>query len=98
MNVVKQRGQRRTEGYTISQLLSLGVPRSLLYVKRQRSNGSFWTRKINHLAVLEKARQLYREKLVREHPDKGGCHNRMSDLNSVWSTIKRRFNQHGYEI
>jgi hypothetical protein len=89
--------QRKT-GYIVTQLQALGVPRSLLYLKRHRSNGSFWLRRINHLAVLERARQLYRAQVLREHPDKGGCHKRTAELNSIWRSIKQTFTRHGYEI
>jgi len=97
MNVVKKQRSQRRAGYIISQLLALDVPRSLLY--RHRRNGSFWRRDINHLAVLERAHQLYRAKIVQAHPDKeGGSHDQSIQLNSVWNMIKKKFKLHGHTL
>jgi hypothetical protein len=83
----------------IGLLKVLGVPRQLLYVRRIRENGSFWRRKINHLQILEQARQLYRRQVVRAHPDKpGGNLERTVRLNVLWDQIERHFKRHGHEL
>ena len=62
-------------------------------------SGSFWLRKINHLQVLEQARQLYRRQIIAVHPDMpGGCLERTIHLNWVWDEIDRRFRKHGHEL
>jgi hypothetical protein len=48
----------RHNGRIVALLKTLGVPRQLLYVRRIRKNGSFWMRDINHLQILERARQM----------------------------------------
>lgn len=89
---------RRT-GKIITLLKMLGVPRQMLYFRRLRQNGSFWLRKINHLQILEQARWLYRQQIVRVHPDKpGGSTERAMQLNWAWHEIERRFKQHGHEL
>ena len=89
----------RTGGQIIKLLKMLGVPRQMLYVRQLRENGSFWLRSINHLEVLEQARNLYRRQIVRAHPDKpGGCPEQATLLNWTWSEIERRFREHGHEL
>ncbi|MBE0544386.1 MAG: hypothetical protein IH623_23845 [Verrucomicrobia bacterium] len=86
-------------GYIVSLLRTLGVPKQILYVQRVRENGSFWTRRINHLEVLERARWLYRQQIACVHPDKaGGSHERTIELNNTWGKISRRFKEHGHEL
>jgi hypothetical protein len=80
-------------------LKMLGVPSQMLYFRRLRQNGSFWLRKINHLQVLELARQLCQRQIVCVHPDKeGGNTERAMQLNWMWGEIERRFKQHGLEL
>ena len=80
-------------------LKSLGVPKQLLYVPRLNENGSFWRRRIDHLQVLEQARQLYRQQIVCVHPDKaGGNLERTIQLNDSWGKIEQRFKEHGHEL
>jgi hypothetical protein len=80
-------------------LKTVGVPNRMLYVQRVRENGSFWLRPINHLQVLEQARQLYRKQIAYVHPDKpGGSLERTIQLNHIWSQIKQRFKMHGHEL
>jgi len=86
-------------GYIVGLLKLLGVPKQMLYVQRLRENGSFWLRKINHLEVLEQARQLYRMQIVCVHPDKaGGSLERTIQLNDTWGKIRERFKEHGHEL
>jgi hypothetical protein len=94
---------RKVAGHTgckiVGILRKLGVPKQMLYVRRPRPNGSFWLRQINHLQVLEQARQLYRRRIVEVHPDKaGGCLEQAIQLNDSWSKIQQRFKQHGHEL
>ena len=80
-------------------LKTVGVPNRMLYVRRRRENGSFWLRQIDHLEVLEQARQLYRQQIVCVHPDKaGGCLEQTIRLNDAWGKIERRFKKHGHEL
>ena len=86
-------------GQIVRLLKLLGVPRQMLYVERIRENGSFWLRRINHLQVLEQARWLYRQQMVRVHPDKPeGCPEQATQLNWMWGEIERRFREHGHEL
>jgi hypothetical protein len=80
-------------------LKRLGVPAQMLYVRRLGRNASFWLRPINHLAVLEQARNLYRRQIATVHPDKpGGCLERAVELNRIWDEIERRFRDRGHEL
>ena|SRR3989344_6147889 len=83
-------------------LRHLGVPRRLLYVRdrRQKKRGSsLWTRPVNHLEVLEHARQAYRRRIIDVHPDKpGGSLEQTVELNRTWGEIKKRFRSHGHEL
>jgi hypothetical protein len=89
----------RHTGQIVALLKNMGVPRKMLYVRRLCDNGSFWSRSINHLQVLEQARWLYRQQIVCVHPDKaGGCPERTIQLNGTWNKIKRRFKSHGHEL
>jgi len=86
-------------GYIVGLLKALGVPKQMLYVRQLRENGSFWLRKINHLQVLEQARQLYRAQIVCVHPDKAGGNLKQTiQLNDTWGKISRRFKEHGHEL
>lgn len=88
-------------GYTLGFLRALGVPQKLLYVGRggKGVNGSFWTRQINHLEVLEIASSLYRHHVARIHPDRpGGSHEDCARLNSGWQNVRRRFKERGFEL
>lgn len=77
----------------------MGVPNRMLYVQSLRKRGSFWIRRINHLEILEQARQLYRRQIVRVHPDKaGGSLEQTIQLNVAWRKIKQRFKKHGHEL
>jgi hypothetical protein len=95
-NNIKVAGQT---GYIVWLLKSLGVPKQMLYVRRLGENGSFWLRQINHLKVLEQARQHYRRRIFEVHPDKpGGCLEQAIQLNDAWGKIQRRFKEHGHEL
>jgi hypothetical protein len=86
-------------GQIVTLLKNIGVPGKLLYVRRLSDNKSFWSRRINHLQVLEQARRLYRQQIVYIHPDKaGGCLERTIQLNGTWAKIERRFKAHGHEL
>ena len=86
-------------GQIVTLLKNIGVPKKMLYVRRLSDNGSFWSRRINHLQVLEQARRLYRQQIVYVHPDKaGGCPERTIQLNGTWNKIERRFKAHGHEL
>jgi hypothetical protein len=89
----------RHTGQIVALLKNIGVPKKMLYVRRLSDNGSFWSRRINHLQVLEQARRLYRQQIVRVHPDiTGGCPERTIQLNGTWDKIERRFKAHGHEL
>jgi hypothetical protein len=89
----------RYPGQIIALLKNIGVPRQMHYVRRLSDNGSFWSRRINHLQVLEQACRLYRQQIVCVHPDKaGGCPERAIQLNGTWDKIERRFKAHGHEL
>ena len=80
-------------------LKTVGVPDQLLYARRNRENASFWLRPIDHLNVLQHARQLYRAQIACVHPDKpGGSVERTVQLNDAWRKIERRFKEHGHEL
>ena len=80
-------------------LKTLGVPQQMLYVRRFCREKSFWLRPINHLEVLEQARNLYRRRISVVHPDKpGGCAKQAAELNQVWGEIERRFRNRGHEL
>jgi hypothetical protein len=89
----------RYPGQIVALLKNIGVPKQMLYVRRLSDNGSFWSRGINHLQVLEQVRRLYRQQIVCVHPDKaGGCAERTVQLNGTWDKIERRFKAHGHEL
>jgi hypothetical protein len=89
----------RYTGQIVILLKSIGVPGKMLYVRRLGCNGSFWSRRIDHLQVLEQARRLYRQQIVCVHPDKvNGCPERTIQLNGTWDKIERRFKAHGHEL
>ncbi len=80
-------------------LKTLGVPQQMLYVRRFCRDKSFWLRPINHLEVLEEARNLYRLQISLVHPDKpGGCAKQAAELNRIWEVIERRFRDRGHEL
>jgi len=71
----------------------------MLYVRASGQNGSFWNRSINHLHVLEQARNLYRTRIFQVHPDRpGGSSERSIELNQTWFKIRRSFRTHGFEL
>lgn len=85
--------------YIVGLLKRLGVPEQILYVRRMRRNASFWLRPINHLEVLEQARNLYRMRISAVHPDRpGGCAEQAAELNRIWGEIERRFRDRGHEL
>ena len=95
-------GNRKTTSrpqQIVGLLKTLGVPNQLLYARRRRPNASFWARSVDHLQVLERARQLYRRQITEVHPDKtGGCLERTKELNRTWFDIKKRFKKQGHEL
>ena len=85
----------------ISTLLALGLPRKMLYPANRspnQINGPFWDRNIDYLAILELAKRLYREQIVKVHPDRGGDTEQAQCLNRTWQRIKRTFKGHGHEL
>lgn len=85
--------------YIVGLLKFLGVPEQTLYVRRLGRNASFWLRPINHLEVLEQARNLYRMRISAVHPDRpGGCPEQAAELNRIWEEIERRFRDRGHEL
>jgi len=106
MNVMSLDRSRRNHpkitgrtGQIVTLLKNIGVSRKMLYVRRLSDNGSFWSRRINHLQVLEQARRLYRQQIVCVHPDKaGGSPEWTIQLNGTWDKIRRRFKAHGHEL
>ena len=102
LDLARSRNNAKAAGRTgqiITLLKMLGVPCRMLYFRRWHENGPFWLRKINHLQILEKARWLYRQQIVRVHPDKaGGSTERAIQLNWMWGEIERRFKNHGHEL
>lgn len=98
--LTRWRNGRRPRGQTqvVALLKTLGVPNVMLYVKRGRGQ-SFWHRNINHLAVLEMARRLYRLQMGQLHPDRpGGNNGRALELNRIWSRVRKLFKDHGHEL
>ena len=94
LNVTRCR-KTRSPGNTreiVGLLKTVGVPNQMLYARRQRQNASFWMRPIDHLQVLQHARQLYRTQIACVHPDKpGGSLEETIQLNDTWGKIARRF-------
>ena len=85
--------------HIVGLLKALGVPEQMLYVRRLSREKSFWLRPINHLEVLEQARNLYRMRIRAVHPDKpGGCVELAIELNWLWDEIERRFRNRGHEL
>ena len=101
LNVTRCR-KTRSPGNTreiVGLLKTVGVPNQMLYARRQRQNASFWMRPIDHLQVLQHARQLYRTQIACVHPDKpGGSLEETIQLNDTWGKISRRFKEHGHEL
>lgn len=86
------------KGTVVTKLRWLGVPPKLMRAGRS-GNSSFWRRQINHLAVLEKAKERYRARIAKIHPDKpGGSTGQTVILNTVWSQIQRLFKQQGHTL
>jgi hypothetical protein len=73
----------------------------MLVLRGVRGKGSqgFWGRKVDHLAILEMARNLWRTALKRFHPDRpGGCSRKTVELNALWFRVRKRFAAKGYEL
>lgn len=89
---------RLKHGYIVSHLLALGVPARMLQ-SRKRRDAKFWLRQINHLAVLEYARDRWRQLIARWHPDRpGGCATLAQQINRCWQYVERMFRKHGYQL
>jgi hypothetical protein len=86
--------------YLTGTLRRLGIPETLLWPHpRVTRSGSFWIRRINHLAVLELARHLYRVKIKSVHPDKPrGSTAQALELNSLWRKIRTAFARFGHTL
>lgn len=85
----------RSGSRIIGLLLKLGVPKKMLYVRSgsKGRNGSFWTRAVNHLAILEIARDNYRQRIRAIHPDSKAddAHENSVQLNSIWGQVEKMF-------
>jgi hypothetical protein len=79
-----------------SALLALGVPSSML--RERRMKVPFWQRRINHLAVLDCARDCWRASIRQAHPDRGGSNDCAAKLNKLWNHVRRAFKQQGHEL
>ncbi len=55
---------------------------------------AFKTLEIDHTKDLKKIKFAYRKKMTVEHPDKGGCVKRASELNNAMSTINKWIKMH----
>jgi len=90
-----------SNGQVLTALRGLGVPDSMLYrpgVRLKRTQG-FWSRRVDHLAILYRARSLWRTRLKECHPDRpGGCARKTLELNALWSRVKKSFSQKGFAI
>jgi hypothetical protein len=99
---------RRIPSQAITGLRRLGVPASMLYRPLRASSRSrywsraeqgFWMRDLDYLAILERARTLWRAKLKSVHPDRpGGCSKRTRDLNALWGRVRKAFAAHGFTL
>lgn len=97
---------RNRVGFYINELLaSIGVPRKQVYFGSNyrwgtRPNGHlFWNRPQSELlSLLEQARDCYREKIKKWHPDKRGCAKKAAWLNAVWARIKTLFARRNIEL
>lgn len=87
---------RNHRGSQIVGLLTfIGVPARML---RTRGGGqSFWRRRIDFLAVLETARNQFRERIKRLHIAGQFCAGAVK-LISAWNTVRERFREHGHEL
>lgn len=87
---------------TTQLLLYVGVPYHEIYPKQNWKGGKknpFWKRKIDHLGILEKARNHYMTRIKEIHPDV--CNETTEDvamLNCAWDAIKHRFELHGFKL
>ena len=45
--------------------------------------------------LFSEAKRIWRERIAREHPDRGGSHEQAAIINSLWDNIERRFNKMG---
>ena len=91
--------------HVVTLLAWMGVPDRRLYLPRKMGGsnkhgefGGFWKRPINHLALLEEARERYLSRIKAAHPDRGGEARKAADLVKVWHMISSRFKTHGYEL
>lgn len=46
--------------------------------------------------LLDEARSVWRRRLRREHPDKGGDAVKCAELNAVWGRVRELFRRRGY--
>ena len=83
----------------------LGIPEEDIYPPRKPcgtgrwgKSGSFWKRDINHLMLLERAREQFRARIKAVHPDYGGDPKGTIETIRVWRIVRRRFQEHGYEL
>lgn len=85
----------------ISALKHLGVSQKSLYPKWSRSQpkGGFWLRSVNHLDILEQARNNFRKQIKEVHPDKkGGCSRKTLELNRSWGFVQKKFRAAGHTL
>jgi hypothetical protein len=94
---------KQSERLTVSLLKAIGVPNELMMAKKtvrnSRINSSFWFRPVNHLEILERAKSLWRQQIVKAHPDRPGGNAELAILlNRAWDLIEKRFREHGFEL
>lgn len=79
-------------------LLALGVPRRLLQPQRRTNDKSFWRRPLNHLEILEAAREAWRRAIAQVHPDRGGSTTLAAKVNALWQRVELLFRKKGYAL
>lgn len=82
--------QFRKGGYITALLLRVGVPQRML--KRKGGGHSFWERCIDFMAILETARDKFRQRI------KTVAGNKAQQLIAAYRTIQRRFAQRGWVL
>jgi hypothetical protein len=95
------RARTGSVGQAVTALRRLGVPESMLSrpTLRCKSRQGFWDRRVDYLAILERARALWRSRIKRVHPDQpGGCAKRAIELNALWLRVRKSFAAKGYEL
>lgn len=93
--VKHSRHNGRGRNRTFALLLALGVPGTEFKPVDVR----FWE---NNSMTLEYIGQLARKKYLasarRLHPDRNGDSRRMTELNTLWGTLRKRFAKNGIKL